>query len=313
MLICYMLYIGGMLLQQLNSVWLYKKYQLEAGTGVQAVVVYMAINGGISALVSWLAIWWSGGTLEITPYSAGMAFLVMANAAVNLVCMLWAYKEGQIATANIIATIGGILLTCIWGVLFLGEGISVREMAAMLIMAAAVAFIMERDREKMDKRLFWLYLILVITASCATMLNKQHQIETRYETAEPLSFCVWVGVARAAVFLSAVPFLKWKKGTPPTEKSTVSEPAGIKHAAVGQVAVGYAIASAALGGIGYILTLLKLSVLPVVVISPLNVGIGIVMSTLFPWAVYRERLGKRQIAGVALSLAGSLLFLWDAG
>ena len=48
----YALFLAACLGGSLNSVWLYKKYQQSAGTELSSDVVYLVINGVVSALVS---------------------------------------------------------------------------------------------------------------------------------------------------------------------------------------------------------------------------------------------------------------------
>ena len=47
----YAMFIAATLVTQVNSVYIYKKYQLTAGTSLPASVLYMIINGIVSAIV----------------------------------------------------------------------------------------------------------------------------------------------------------------------------------------------------------------------------------------------------------------------
>ena len=47
----YAIFIAATLLTQVNSVYIYKKYQLTAGTSLAAGMLYMITNGIVSAIV----------------------------------------------------------------------------------------------------------------------------------------------------------------------------------------------------------------------------------------------------------------------
>ena len=292
----YLLFIGGMIVSQINSVALYKKYQLIAGTALRANVLYMIVNGVISALAPGLVLLISRKEFQVTPYSLVFATATVICSAISLILMLKVYEKGQIAIINILVTVGGIILPCLWGVLFLNEELSGRSIMAILIMIGAVFFVIDRNGEKIKKDLIWMCVVIVIANCMITMLGKQHQIEVRYDTVDTLSFSIWVGVIRTILFGTlGIPYLVCKAGwrrVPGVSKS-----------------VTLAVISSVVSSCCYIITLVTAMVLPVVITSPLGTGIGMVMSSFLPWVLYREKLKKKQIVGVILSFIGVILFL----
>lgn len=295
MFLYYMLFVGATLLGQVNSAYIYKKYQLTAGTSLKANVLYMIINGVVSAVVPGVMLFLTGGHLEITAYSMIFAFATVMCAAISTILMLKAYERGQIATVNILVTIGGIIIPCVWGVLFLEETLTPRGLFAILLMLASVVLIMGKSGEKMDKRLIWMYAVIILCSCLTTMLSKQHQVEDTYATVNTYSYSVWIGVIRAVVFSLCIPYLVHKQGRE------------VLHCE--KAPVVYATLSSVISGGCYIITLFTAVVLPVVITSPLSTGIGILMSSFLPWIAYHEKLGKRQLAGVALSFVGVLIYL----
>ena len=295
MLTYYLLYIGSLIISNVNTSYLYKKYQLTAGTGLGANILYMIINGVVSAIVPAIVLLFGTESFETTPYSLIFATATVIVAALNTIFMFKAYEKGQIATANICTTVGGIVLQCAWGVIFLKEAFSPKDLIAIVIMLIAVFLIMDRNGEKADKKLIWLYLLIVIFSCATNMFSKQHQVETNYATVNTLSYSVWIGVIRTILFAACIPYLLHKKG-----KEGLRFP---------KAAVGYAAGSSVFSGSCYILQLFTAVFLPIVITSPLSTGVGILMSTLLPWFIYHEKMNKKQIAGVTLSLIGSVLFL----
>ena len=297
MLLSCILFIAATIVGQWNVSYLQKKYQLSAGTGLGANVFYMIINGIVSAIIPAAVIWLRGGKIETTAYSVALAIVIVISSAVNVICVFKAYEKGKIAVVNIISTTGSIILSCIWGIVVFYENISFRQGIAIFSMLAAVVLIMGKNSEKMNKKLLWIYVVATLSAWCVTLLNKQHQIEAVYQTADTLSFSVWIGVARVILFTLFLPFVSIKK-----EKQKIECPART---------VGYAMLSSAIGGGAYVVTLFTMTTLPLIVVSPISSGIGMLINIIVPWLLCGEKLEKKQIAGSIISIIGVLLFLWN--
>ena len=212
MLSYYMVFIVSLVLANINSAYLYKKYQLIAGTGLGSNILYMVINGMISAAVPLAVLGFSGQKLDITLYSVIFATATVIVAALGTIFMFKAYEKGQIATVNICTTVGGIVLQCAWGVIFLKESFSAKDLIAIVIMLAAVFLIMDTNGERMDKKLIWLYVLIVLTSCATNMLSKQHQVEADFATVDTLSYSVWIGVIRTVLFAGYIPWLICRHG-----------------------------------------------------------------------------------------------------
>lgn len=291
----YALFILISLLNPLNSILLYKRFQQTAGTSLGASILYMVINGIAGAVVPGVLMATQGVPLQLTPYSLVVATALVLAAAVNTIAVFKSYELGQVATINILSTVGTILLSCVWGVLLLDETLSLPGIVALLLMLTAVFLIREKTNEKVQSRLLWLYALAVIGGALTSILSKQHQVETRFATVDTLSLSIWVGIIRATLFSALTPVLILKQG-----RQALRFP---------RSATLYAIASSVLSGSTYIITLFTGKVLPIVVTSPLSTGLSILMFTLLPWLFYREKLTRRQLLGAGLSLVGAVLFV----
>ena len=179
----------------------------------------------------------------------------------------------------------------------LKEELAVKGLVGILLMLGAVVLIMGKSGEKLNKRLVWMYLTMVLCSCFVTMLGKQHQVETVYQTVDTLSYSVWVGVVRTILFALLIPVLLKRDG----RRALKYEKGPVIYAAISSV----------LSGSCYIATLFTAVVLPVVITSPLGTGIGILMSSFLPWIIYHEKLEKKQLWGVLLSFVGVLVYLWD--
>lgn len=291
----YILFIFSTVISIANTLVLFKNFQTEAGTNLPANILYMLVNGVISAAVPAAVLLIQGTALEFTWYSCIMSVVIVSLSAVQVICTFKAYEAGQIATANILGTLGNIILPCLWGVVVLREALSIQSVIAIAVMLAAVVLIGRGSGEKQNKKLFWLYALIVLGGSSVNILSKQHQVETVFATVDTLSFSVIVALSRIVLVSMIAPLVAKKQGKEAFRFS--------------KKAVLLAAASSLISGSAYIIILFANKVLPIVVTSPLSTGLNIIMSALLPWAVYREKLSKKQLVGVALSLAGSLLFL----
>ena len=299
MLPYYALYVGTMLASSFNTVFIIKKFQKAAGTSLAANVLYLIVNGVISAAVAAVILLVRGQPFTVTPFSLIVATLIMLSSAADVAARLKAYEKGQIATVNVLGTVGAILLSCLWGVIVLSERLTVPAVIAIGMMLAATFFISRGNGGKVDRRLLWLYAVVIVAGSVVSILNKQHQVETRFATVDTLSFSIWIALIRTVIFglLGLGMVLKGGRAALPANRTTVV----------------LASVSSVVAGTCYILTLITSTVLPIVVTSPLGTGLSIIMSSVLPWLFYRERLRCRQWIGVGLSLAGAVLFLLPTG
>lgn len=294
----YSLYIFSVLLNAVNSFYLYKKYQLTAGTSLWANTIYLIINGIVSAVFPAVLLVIRGEYLQFSAYSFLAASAIVICAALGIILHMKAYSMGKIATVSILSTMGHIILSCAWGILMLHESLSFSDGIAIGIMLLSTFLVSSEQRNSGKKGTFRFYLTvltMVLLNSIVSILSKQHQVETRFTTVDTLSFSIWVAVIRTVLFSVVALSLFLRHGKP-----AVSLPKPV---------YGYATASSLIAGGCYIITLFTSIVLPIVITSPLSTGLNILLCSLLPWIFYRERLSKKQIAGVIFSFIGVILFL----
>ena len=146
------LYIFSVLLNAVNAFYLYKKYQLTAGTSLWANTVYLIINGVVSAIFPIILLLIRGERLQYSTYSFLVALAIVICSALGTISHMKAYAMGKIATVNVLSTVGGIVLSCTWGILVLRESLSLGDAVAIGIMLFSTVLI----RAEKSKSTIWL-------------------------------------------------------------------------------------------------------------------------------------------------------------
>ena len=299
MFIYYSLFIFSSVISVFNTAFLMKKYQLLAGTDLYANVVYMIINGVVSAIVPAIVLFVEGDPFQVTPYSLFIALITVLVAASNIIAMLKAFELGQVAIVNVFSVVGGIVISCLYGLIFLGETLTFGQTLAVIVILIAILMLTiephHKKSSKSDKRYLLLLALIFIASGLTSVFTKMHQVEQNFATVNTLSFSIWIGIIRVIVFAFFIPYLIQKRRKPQGS---------------GKAMVGYAAASSIISGSCYIITLIISVVLPITITSPISTGISVGLSAVLVWFTYHEKLKKREIAGIILCIIGILMFSW---
>lgn len=293
----YLLFFLISIISPANNIFFVKKYQLSAGTSFKANSLYIFINGAASVVIPSAVMIFTKVPLQITGYSFFMASSIVASSAINSITMLKAYESGQMAVASIFSTIGNIVLSCIYGILFLKETLSIVGIVAVILMISSVILITETNKNsKINFKLLIVYLLLIISSSATTILSKQHQVESAFPTVDTLNFSFWIAALRTVAFAFIIPVLILHKKKNPNE-TQFKKP------------IIYGTTASLISGSCYIITLLTNKLLNISITSPLTTGLYIIVSTLLPFIIFREQLNKKQIFGVIMSFIGTMMFI----
>lgn len=287
------------LIISMNGALFMKRYQVAMGTDLFANSLYMIFNGGMTVLVPAIILAFSEQKLEMTPYSLIMAFLVAIMAAGGIIVQQKAFEKGPVAPAGVCSQMGVILLSCVWGLLFLNETLSLLGACSVVIIIIAI-FLITFNMDKgvsFNKSVIWYWIAVFFLSGFTTVFNKVHQVQEDYDKINTLSFSVWTGsfwiIIFGSMFLYMVTFKR---------RSLKNCPKSV----FGIVGI-----STLISGSNYLVTLYVAVVLPVTITSPLRAGLEVLLCTLLPWLMYKEKLTKRAILGVVCSIVGIFLFAWS--
>lgn len=289
----YLVLMISSLLAALSNVWLMRNYQLSAGTAMYSNVLLMVISGIASIIAPATVLYMSDKAIGVTAFSFVMAIGSTLCTALSMISTLKAYDAGQIAITSVFSSMGSIVISCIWGAAFLNEVISIQQFAAIGLIIVAILLITVKSDEKLDKRLLGINILIFLSTGIGNIFTKMHQIEQTYATVDELSFVVWLGIIRVIVFLPFLVTAKKKNG---------------KSLQLPKSAYIYATATSIVGIVCYIMTLIVAAILPISIMSSLSMGSQIGLSAILSWILYKEKLSKREIAGVLLSIVGVFLY-----
>ncbi len=299
----YLLFVSSYI-ATMFSTYLNKKYQVTVGTGLIATSVYMFISGVVSVLPPVFVLMFNGKWPEITLFSVCFAFATVVSAAVTMIGTFKAYEKGQVAVVSVFSTIGSIVISCAWGIFFLGERLTIRQTIGIILMICSVLVVVLRKDVKINKSALGVLFVISATTGITNVLSKQHQVESTYVTVDVYSYSMLVGLIRAVMF--GVFLVRYRTKL---ESMLYNLFRGGDKINMSGRAVGFAVGASLIGGICYIANLIIASVLPITIISTLGNALSVLLASVMAWVAYRERLTKRQIIGIILCLVGILVFV----
>lgn len=303
MYIYYLLFVGSYLFTMFST-YLNKKYQIAAGTGPFATSIYMVINGVVSALPPIFMLVMNGQPLQITFFSVCFALATVISAGISMLGTFKAYERGEVAVVTIFSTIGSIVISCAWGIFFLGERLAIKQIIGIMLMISAVMVVIWRKDVKINKSVLGILVIVSATTGITSVLSKQHQVETTYATVDVYSYSLLVGVIRAVAFCVFLLFYRHK-----LEEKLYTFFRGVDKGRLSGITLGYAIGASLISGGCYIVNLIIAGVLPITIISTLGPALNILLSSVMAWGAYHEKLTKRQIMGIVLCVLGIVIFV----
>ena len=268
-----------------------KVYQLNQGNSQETGTAFNFLVGLVGFLI-YFGI--CGFKISITPFSLILAILLAVFIGLYTIIGFKIMSIGSIAVYTVFLMLGGMILPYFYGVIFLGEGVTLTKIIALLLMTAAI--ILQRDvSNNKGKAVFYLLCVLVfIINGAVSIVSKMHQIDLGYKTVSENEFVVLKNAARAVMFGGMLPFIKKGKGTMLSIKPKMY----IVIALTGLFS-----------NTAYLLQLKCAAHLPATVQFPITTGGTIIFTALAGLFLFSEKLEKRQVVGLAICLGATILFV----
>lgn len=274
-----------------------KLYQKRAGTALSAGFAFNAILGLFTALIFWGI---SGFDVHITWFSAIMAALLTVFCMSYTLIGFRILRSGSMALYSLFLMTGGMTLPYLWGLFFLNEPFSwLRTAGLAVLMVAVLLSNLPQKGEKINAKLILMCASIFVLNGLVSIVSKAHQIELNFPTVDTAEFVMLSGVAK--FLISGIAFLIAKcVGKKGTEQK--AHPKKLPILAI-------ILASAAIGGVSYLLQLVGAKNLPATVLYPFITGGSMVFSSIVGIVAFREKPSRVLIFSIALCFIGTLLFL----
>ncbi len=269
---------------------LQKKYQTIEGTDLIAGLKFNAVNGLLTAVIFFAL---SGFKIEFSLFSVILAFGMALFGMTYSILSFQILKSSGMAIYSIFLMSGGMLLPYFYGVIFLGEMLNpIRIVGVVLILIAVV--LSNKTKYNIKVTVLPLCIAVFLLNGFVSILSKAHQINDTFSPISSTAFVMYSGIAKFLFSTAALLFCRKQKQT-----------AFFSSKGTFLILFG----SALIGGVSYTLQLIGARELPATVLYPIVTGGSIAFSALSGKIFFKEKLSFYQIIGIALCLAGTLLFL----
>lgn len=269
-----------------------KIYQRLRGTSPKASLFFNSILGLATAAVFFAA---NKFRISFSPYSSIMAILMSVFVMSYNIIGFRLLKEGQMALYVLFLMTGGMILPCIWGLVFWNESFSCIKATGLIVIAGGV-LLSNFSREKANPKQIIMCIFVFTLNGFTSIVSKMHQIEINYARVDTIDFVILAGIAK--FIIGGLLFLIWDV----QEHESCDKNNFIKSLIV-------IISSAVIGGLSYFLQLYGAQSLPATILYPFITGGSIVFSALADAAIFKEKLSCKLIAGVLMCFAGTILFV----
>ena len=261
-----------------------KKTDADVATAIRTVVVL---------LFSWIMVWITGTGNTITELSnRTLLFLILSGLATGAswLCYFHALQKGDI---NKVVPIdkSSTVLTILLALIFLGEGLSIKKAGAVLLIAIGTMLMIVKKQlnpegQKKETSKDWLlYAILsAVFASLTAILGKIgiEGVDSNLGTA-----------IRTTVVLLMAWFMVFVTGKGNLVKKTEKKE------------LGFIILSGFATGASWLCFYRALQEGPASVVVPID-KLSILVTILFSWIVFREKLSKKACVGLCCIVVGTV-------
>lgn len=262
-----------------------KKTDSDVATAIRTIVVL---------LFSWIMVLITGSGSGITQIDGKtMLFLILSGLATGASWLCY-FHALQVGDVNKVVPIdkSSTVLTILLALIFLGEGLSVGKVVAVILIGAGTMLMItkkESEKNQTQKKEWLIYAILsAVFASLTSILGKigiagvESNLGTAIRTTVVL-LMAWIMVVVTGKYHQI-------KATPKNE-------------------LVFILLSGLATGASWLCYYRALQDGPASVVVPID-KLSILITILFSWAVFHEKLSKKAAAGLVCIVAGTLLLVF---
>ncbi|MBQ3015333.1 MAG: hypothetical protein IJD79_00980 [Clostridia bacterium] len=290
-----------------------KLYQKQAGTSLEAGLVYNSLLGIFAAIIFFFI---GGFKFEVTAFSVIMATAMTVVVMAYTLLGFRILKNGSVAIYSIFLMSGGMTVPYIYGLLFLDEEFSWLRTVGLVVLISAVAISNFGGKgEKNDIKRLAMCICVFLLNGCVSVISKVHQVESVRATVGAEQFVMLAGIAKFIIggVVLGVLLLISKHSTASSKNDEIKESAEVKpklfSAKSIKIILPLIVIAAAVDGVSYFLQLKGAANLPATVLYPMITGASMIFSAVADFAVFKQKPTRFVVISVALCFAGTLMFL----
>ena len=268
-----------------------KVYQLEQGNTMEKGAIFNCLVGLVGFLIYFAA---CGFKMEITPFSVIIVALLTLFVGFYTIVGFKIMSIGSMAVYTIFVMLGGMVLPYFYGLIFLGEKITVLKTTALVMMIFAIILQNGGEGKKGTVLFYILCSIVFVLNGMTSVLSKIHQINTKYPVVSANGFVMLKNLLRFVLFGAMIPFVKKKDMNifRMNMKTYIS-----------------IIGAALVSSVAYVFQLICASYVPATVQFPVLSGGTIIFTALLGMIFFHEKINKKQVISLTVCTVATVLFV----
>ena len=268
-----------------------KVYQLNQGNTPEIGIVFNSLVGIVGFLI-YFAI--CGFKIEITVFSLIIAVLLTLFVGIYTIIGFKIMSIGSMAVYTVFLMLGGMTLPYFYGIIFLGESVTLTKVIALLLMITAIVLQNDKSDDKQKLFFYLLCIFVFILNGLTSIASKIHQIDLGFKTVSENEFIVLKNLIRALMFGGMLPFFKNGNG---------------KILSIKPKMYVVIVLSGVVSSTAYLLQIVCASHLPATIQFPVMTGGTIMFTAILGLVLFGEKINKRQVTGLIICLVATLLFV----
>lgn len=261
-----------------------KKFESSYGTDIKSTLVFSVGTGFGMGVVSLI---FTGGKFDITLFSCIVALLHGTASFLYMYFSLKALNVANISVFSVFTMLGGMLLPTFYGVCFAGETLTLGKSICCALVTVSV--LCTANGGKADKKA-WLYYIAVFLANGMTSVCAAIHQNYPALNVDSYSYMVLSSFALMIWGLIFLPFVKIKRKIPPMSYISMA---------------GFSVCS----GIGNIILMIALLVLPASLQFPFATGAAVVFSAVIT-KLQKIKMTKGEVVSVIIAFVATVFMMY---
>jgi multidrug transporter EmrE-like cation transporter len=252
---------------------------------------------------------------EFSAFSFTMSISLAVVGTLSSLVGILIMKHGKVSVYSVFMMLGGMILPYFYGLYFLDENISAARIIGLLILICALpcSVISPEKSAKKNKPLNFFYILCIcifFLNGATSIISKTHSINISAVPAA--NFIVYANLWTVIINSTAYFILSRRLKKNKTQEVNIQN---IQNKNIQKMkknkfhAVLTASVFAAIAGLGFLFQLVTAKTIPAVVLYPFVTGGTIVLSSVGAVLFFKEKISKLAIAGIIMSLCGTLLFI----